>query len=180
VSGVQNVQEELRNLGKASVQFVEDANQSIAKFAKTVTDLKVFVGLGTGASYGLGGEASIKIKEMCLIPSEVFSTLEYRHGPISIADSKAVYAVFVEDNCVNESLSLIKELKALNAKVLTFGHITDEIAEISDLSFKDVLNNVTSLPAMIIPLQLLGAYISIEKGLNPDVPRGLSKAVILK
>lgn len=179
-SGVKNVEENLRKLGSASAQFVEKANATIAEFAKSVTDLKVFIGLGTGASYGLGGEASIKVKEMCLIPTEVFSTLEYRHGPISIADEKTVFGVFVEDNCTSESVALIKELKALNSKVLAFGNITKEIAEICDLSFADVLDNSTSLPAMIIPLQLLGAYISIEKGLNPDVPRGLSKAVILK
>lgn len=179
VSKNEELERLLRALPSNSIEFIKETNEKVKKLAKDIYKLKLFVGLGTGNLYGLAGEASIKLKEMCLVPTEVFSTLEYRHGPISICNEDAVYAVFVEKNCVNESLALIRELKEKKAKVIGFGAISKEIDKICDMTFKNMNGGESSLPALIVPIQLMGAYVALEKKLNPDVPRGLTKAVIL-
>lgn len=141
--------------------------------------LRVFVGLGSGTYYGLAGEASVKVKEMTLTPTECCYSLEYRHGPISIADDKALYAYFVSENTCAEDARLIAELKALGSCVVAIGSVTEEIRALADVSISTELSEDVSLPELIIPVQYLGAYLAIAKGYDPDTPKNLTKAVIL-
>lgn len=164
----------------------EDAGANMAGFsakmkplAEASTGMKVFIGLGSGIHYGLAGEASIKVKEMTLTPSECYYSLEYRHGPISIADERTVVAYYVSENTCEEDAKLIGELKALGARIIALGCVTEEIQKTADVSFRSALCECASLPELIIPLQYFGAYLAIARGLDPDAPKNLSKAIIL-
>lgn len=164
----------------------DDVDENIGRFesemkvfAEKEVDSKLLVGLGSGEFYGLAGESTIKVKEMSLEPSEVYYSLEYRHGPISIADEKAVIAYFVSKNTADDDLRLIKELKALGAKVVALGSLTEEIESVADVSFKSKLCECAALCEYIIPMQYFGAYLAIARGYNPDVPKNLTKAIIL-
>lgn len=173
-------------LVKALEALPEDTGKNIARFASDMealaqkhTDMKVFVGLGSGEHYGLAGEASIKVKEMTLTPSECYYSLEYRHGPISIADPRTVIAYYVSDNTAEEDTKLIQELKALGACVVALGNVTEEIAALADVSYKTEIGNDVNLPELIIPMQYFGAYLAIARGYDPDRPQNLTKAIIL-
>lgn len=179
MAGKQDVLAQLEKLPEDTAENIRSYAEQMEKLAQKYTDMKVFVGLGSGVHYGLAGESSIKVKEMTLTPSECYYSLEYRHGPISIADEKTVIAYFVSENTREEDSRLIGELKALGACVIALGSVTSEIAAKVDASFAPALCECANLPELIIPLQYFGAYLAIAKGYDPDVPKNLTKAIIL-
>lgn len=175
----EKVLEELKKLPDDVDANIENFETEMKAFAEEEASSKLLVGLGSGEFYGLAGESTIKVKEMSLEPSEVYYSLEYRHGPISIADKNAVIAYFVSKNTAEDDLRLIKELKALGSKVVALGSVTEEIKAVADHSFSSKLCECAALPEYIIPMQYFGAYLSIARGYNPDEPKNLTKAIIL-
>lgn len=179
MAGDRMVLEQLDKLPEDTGEHMEAYSGKMKTLAEKYTDMKVFVGLGNGPHYGLAGESSIKVKEMTLTPSECYYSLEYRHGPISIADERTVIAYFVSENTCAEDAKLIGELKALGSCVIALGCISDEIEKLADVSYKNQLCECANLPELIIPLQYFGAYLAVAKGYDPDAPKNLSKAIIL-
>ncbi len=171
--------EQLNKLPEDAAAHMAEFSDKVKPLAEASTGMKVFIGLGSGVHYGLAGEASIKVKEMTLTPSECYYSLEYRHGPISIADDQTVVAYYVSDNTCGEDAKLIGELKALGARVIALGCVSEEIQRTADVSFQSGLCQCAALPELIIPLQYFGSYLAIAKGFDPDTPKNLSKAVIL-
>lgn len=179
MAGNREIQAQLEKLPEDTAQYMVDYSSKMQALAQAHTDMKVFVGLGSGAHYGLAGEASIKVKEMTLTPSECYYSLEYRHGPISIADNRAIIAYFVSANTCQEDAKLIGELKALGACVVALGSVNEEIEALADITFKTELCECANLPQLIIPMQYLGAYLALARGYDPDTPQNLTKAIIL-
>lgn len=179
MAGNRRVLAELDKLPEDAASHMADYSRQMKALAEKYTDMKVFVGLGSGAYYGLAGESSIKVKEMTLTPSECYYSLEYRHGPISIADPRTVIAYFVSENTCAEDAKLIGELKALGACVIALGSISEEIEKLADVCYRTPLCECANLPELIIPLQYFGAYLAVAKGFDPDAPKNLSKAIIL-
>lgn len=179
MAGNEKVLAELQKLPEDAAGHMDAYSEQMKQLAQKHTDMKVFVGLGSGICYGVAGEASIKVKEMTLTPSECYYALEYRHGPISIADERTVIAYYVSQNTSAEDEKLMGELKALGACVIALGAVTEEMEKLADVSYKTDLCECASLPELIIPLQYFGAYLAIDKGYNPDAPQNLSKAIIL-
>lgn len=179
MAGNRPVLEELDKLPEDTGAHMAAYSEKMQALAEKYTDMKVFVGLGSGPYYGLAGESSIKVKEMTLTPSECYYSLEYRHGPISIADKRTVIAYFVSENTCAEDAKLIGELKALGACVIALGCVTGEIESLADVSYKTDICECANLPELIIPLQYFGAYLAVAKGYDPDAPQNLSKAIIL-
>ena len=179
MAGNEKVLAELQKLPEDAALHMADYNDQMKALAQKFTDMKVFIGLGSGAHYGLAGEASIKVKEMTLTPSECYYSLEYRHGPISIADKRTVVAYFVSKNTCVEDEKLIGELKALGSCVIALGAVTEGIEKLADVCYKTDICECANLPELIIPLQYFGCHLAVAKGYDPDAPQNLSKAIIL-
>ena len=179
MAGNEKLLAELQKLPEDAAVHMDAYKEQMKQLAQKYTDMKVFIGLGSGAHYGLAGEASIKVKEMTLTPSECYYSLEYRHGPISIADKRTVIAYFVSRNTCAEDEKLIGELKALGSCVIALGTVTEEIEKLADVSYKTNICECANLPELIIPLQYFGAYLAVARGYDPDAPQNLSKAIIL-
>ena len=165
---------ELPDIARDYIPKVEKVTETLAFWLK---DFNLMIALGQGEYYGIAGEASIKIKEMCIIPSEVYHTMEYRHGPISIADDNTVCIIYTSSKTAVNDLRLVKELVRLGTLVICIGEkIIKDLKDIAYAYF-DIPENC--LPLSILPAQYLGAYWALSKGLNPDIPRNLSKAIVL-
>lgn len=179
MAGENQVLEQLNKLPEDTAANMENFSSKIKPLAEACKDMKVFIGLGSGIYYGLAGEASIKVKEMTLTPSECYYSLEYRHGPISIADEHTVVAYYVSENTRKEDTKLIGELIALGTRVIALGSVDDTIRKMADVCFQTGLGEYIGLPELIIPLQYFGTYLAIAREFDPDIPKNLSKAIIL-
>ncbi|MGE5615177.1 MAG: SIS domain-containing protein [Bacillota bacterium] len=152
--------------------------EELAKIAApAIREKKLLISLGQGILFGIAGETSIKIKEMCLIPTEVYFTMEYRHGPVSIADNDTLCFLYSSERTINDDIRLAKELRALGTKIISVSSVADpELIRLADYQYKAP---EAYLPLFILPSQFLGTYWALEKGIDPDFPRNLSKAIIL-
>jgi len=136
-------------------------------------DFSNVIFLGSGILYPVALEAMLKMKEMALFWSEAYQTFEVRHGFKSIADDGTLVVLLV-DKPFEWHEKLTKEFQGQKARVLTVGRRdtgADYFIEVPELS--PPANVVLYLPV----IQLLAYYKAVERGLNPDRPRFLSKVV---
>ncbi len=141
--------------------------------------LQRFIFLGSGVQYGLACEATLKMKETSLSPSEAFHFLEFRHGPKSVAGpGTLIVGLFSNSARVYEG-QVLKEMRQIGATVLALaddsqGVQADELVELGS-GLPDELRAPLELPI----LQLLAYYRALENGLNPDEPKNLTAVVRL-
>jgi glucosamine--fructose-6-phosphate aminotransferase (isomerizing) len=136
-------------------------------------DYDRFYFLGSGIRYGLASEVNLKMKEMTLTHSEPFHFLEFRHGPMSMVNEKAVIIGLVsEKNFVHEN-AVLEEMRARGGRTLSVGESRVDVAFHSGIP--EDARGVLYLPV----LQLMAFYRSRAKGLNPDRPTNLTAVVTL-
>src|SRR5580692_10092860 len=141
-----------------------------------------FVFLGQGLHYWLAQEAALKITEMSTSYAQAYHTLEFRHGPRSIAGRETLIAVLASEAAAQEEGRLIEEMKRLGATTLVVANrMGPRLKRSSDLHLELGLAEPESarLAAMAIPAQLLGCAVGLSKGLNPDAPANLTRFVKL-
>jgi glutamine---fructose-6-phosphate transaminase (isomerizing) len=141
-----------------------------------------YVFLAQGTHYWLAQEAALKLTEMSSSYAQAYHTLEFRHGPKSIASKDTLITFLLSDAAAEEESLLIGELKKLGASIfVVVNHATPELRSDSDLLIELGLDEpeYARMALTAIPVQLLGLEVGLRKGLNPDVPKNLTRAVVL-
>ena len=139
--------------------------------------------VGRGIDYAISLEGSLKMKEICYIHYEAYAAGELKHGTISLIENGTlVIGILTQDDLYEKTLSNMVECKSRGAYLMgitTYGHYEME----------DTADFVTYIPKVdhhfigslaVIPLQLIGYYISAAKGLDVDKPRNLAKSVTVE
>jgi glucosamine--fructose-6-phosphate aminotransferase (isomerizing) len=165
----------------AAAQGVIDQYQSLAEQLGTQADLQRFFFLGNGPRYGLASEAMLKMKEMSLSYSEAYHFMEFRHGPMSMADRSALVIGLIGLEHQRQEMKVLEDMRGLGAT--TLGIVTtpteprgmDHIVQINAGDLPAVWQGPLYLPF----LQLVGFYRSLANGLNPDRPNNLEAVVVL-
>jgi len=154
-------------------------NEELVKTIGFNPKFQHFVFLGSGVNYGLASETMLKMKEMSTSVSEVFSFMEFRHGPMSVITNNSLVIGFISDSRRSEEMKVLSEMKSLGATTLAL--IENEKDSVADYTIA-LQSGVSELArgALYLPLlQLLGYYHAISKGLDPDNPTNLSSVVYL-
>jgi glucosamine--fructose-6-phosphate aminotransferase (isomerizing) len=147
--------------------------ESLAREVGSNIDYDRFYFLGSGIRYGLACEVNLKMKEMTLTHSEPFHFLEFRHGPMSMVNEKAVVVGMLSDANRNHEQKVLSEMRMLGGTVLSLGEQDADVSFASNLP--ESVRGVLYLPV----LQLMAFYRSITKGMNPDRPQNLTAVVKL-
>jgi glutamine---fructose-6-phosphate transaminase (isomerizing) len=141
-----------------------------------------YVFLGQGPFHGIAREAALKVMEMSCSYSQFFHTLEFRHGPKAIVSPSTCLTFFLSDSGQRAEAEVLSEMKELGGVILAIcNHATDEIRRASDLLIELAVSGheLAMLAPSIVPCQLLGFFSGLQKGLNPDQPKNLTRVVIL-
>jgi glucosamine--fructose-6-phosphate aminotransferase (isomerizing) len=141
-----------------------------------------YVFLGQGPFHGIAREASLKVTEMSCSYSQVYHTLEFRHGPKAIVGPGTCLTFFLSDSGSQAETEVLSEMKELGGVTIAVcNHSNDAIRRSADFVFELGLAapELAVLVPFVVPAQLLGFYTGIKKGLNPDQPRNLTRVVIL-
>ena len=141
-----------------------------------------FVFLGQDAHYWLAQEAALKMTEMSSSYAQAYHTLEFRHGPKSIASKETLITFFLSDAAEEEESLLVGELKKLGAATfVVVNRAKPALRRDSDLVIELGMDEpeYSRLALTAIPAHLLGLAVGLRKGLNPDVPKNLTRAVVL-
>jgi fructoselysine-6-P-deglycase FrlB-like protein len=140
--------------GEDVAALPDEAEQSLAEpLPIDVASYEHFVYLGSGWTYGLAQEAALKIREAAQAWSESYPLLDYRHGPLAVADERTLVWMIgrVEQ-------SLVADIERTGATVVTSAH--DPLVELT-------------------MAQRLAVEIAAARGLNPDEPRNLTRSIVL-
>ncbi|MFX0048537.1 MAG: SIS domain-containing protein [Candidatus Hermodarchaeota archaeon] len=137
--------------------------------------------LGSGPDFATAMEAALKLKEGARIFGQAYSTAEFPHGPITLADSNTCILAIIpheEDKRKSNLLRLLKRIKEREATILAVYEDlkNNSLPEPVDISIK-VPNTLMDLQpiVMILAVQLLVLEIARANGLNPDEPKFLTK-----
>ena len=174
--------EQLLTIPEKISRTLEDKGR-IQWFAAKYANAKDVFFIGRGIDYAVGLEGSLKLKEVSYIHSEAYAAGELKHGTISLIETGTlVIGILTQSDLYEKTISNMVECKARGAYLMgltTFGRYeTEDQADFTfyvpkvDEHFEDSL--------AVIPLQLLGYYVSVAKGLDVDKPRNLAKSVTVE
>ena len=165
------------------IQRVLDDKERIQWFASKYANAKDIFFIGRGIDYAISMEGSLKMKEISYIHSEAYAAGELKHGTISlIEDGTLVVGVATRKDLFEKTISNMVEVKSRGAYLMgltLYGNYSiEDTADFSVYVPKTEKYFTTSLA--IIPLQLMGYYVSVAKGLDVDKPRNLAKSVTVE
>jgi glucosamine--fructose-6-phosphate aminotransferase (isomerizing) len=165
------------------IQKILDDKERIQWFASKYANAKDVFFIGRGIDYAISLEGSLKMKEISYIHSEAYAAGELKHGTISlIEDGILVIGVMTQSDLFEKTLSNMVEVKSRGAYLMgltTYGNYSiEDTADFAVYVPKTAEYFATSLA--IIPLQLMGYYVSVAKGLDVDKPRNLAKSVTVE
>lgn len=174
--------EELYTL-PGKIQRILDDKERIQWFASKYANARDIFFIGRGIDYAISLEGSLKMKEISYIHSEAYAAGELKHGTISlIEDGTLVVGVVTQKELFEKTLSNMVEVKSRGAYLMgltCYGNYSiEDTADFSVYVPKTEKLFATSLA--IVPLQLMGYYVSVAKGLDVDKPRNLAKSVTVE
>ena len=173
---------ELKTLPEKIKRILED-KERLQWFASKQANAKDIFFIGRGIDNAISLEGRLKMKEISYIHSEAYAAGELKHGTISlIEDGTLVIGVLTQPKLYEKTISNMVECKSRGAYLMgltTFGNYnTEDTADFTVYIPKTDPHFATSLA--VIPLQLLGYYVSVNKGLDVDKPRNLAKSVTVE
>ena len=165
------------------IQKTLDDKERIQWFASKYANAKDIFFIGRGIDYAISLEGSLKMKEISYIHSEAYAAGELKHGTISlIEDGTLVVGVVTQKALFEKTLSNMVETKSRGAYLMgltLYGNYN--IEDNADFSvYVPKTEQYFTISLAIVPLQLMGYYVSVAKGLDVDKPRNLAKSVTVE
>lgn len=174
--------EEMETLPEKMERVLSD-KERIQWFASKYANAQDMYFIGRGIDYAVSLEGSLKMKEISYVHSEAYAAGEIKHGPISlIEDGTLVIGICTDKKLFEKARSNMVEVKSRGAYLMG-------LTSYGNYSIEDTADFTVYIPQTdpyfttslaIIPLQLLGYYLSVAKGLNVDKPRNLAKSVTVE
>ena len=123
------------------------------------------------------------MKEISYIHSEAYAAGELKHGPISlIEDGILVISILTQQDLYEKTVSNMAEVKSRGASLMgltTYGNYN--IEDTADFTvYIPKTDPLFAGSLSVVPLQLLGYYVSVAKGFDVDKPRNLAKSVTVE
>ena len=171
---------DLDRVRKDGYSFIKDVDEVVPEIKKAMDQ-------GIQAAFEVTtndmGRDPLKLKEISYIHSEAYAAGELKHGTISlIEDNTLVIGVLTQQKVYEKTVSNMVECKARGAYLMG-------LTGYGNYSIEDTCNFTTYIPKVddhfmaslaVVPLQLLGYYISVARGLDVDKPRNLAKSVTVE
>ena len=174
--------EELQTIPDKIEKLLED-KERIQWFAAKQMNAQNMFFIGRGIDYAVSLEGSLKMKEISYIHSEAYAAGELKHGTISLIEpGTLVIGVLTQQDLYEKTVSNMVECKSRGAYLMA-------LTTYGNYSIEDSADFVIYIPKTeplfaaslaVIPLQLLGYYVSVAKGLDVDKPRNLAKSVTVE
>lgn len=173
---------ELDALPEKIVRTLED-KERIQWFAAKFANAHDAFFIGRGLDYAVGMEGSLKLKEISYVHSEAYAAGELKHGTISLIENRTlVVGILTQEALYEKMISNLAECKSRGAYLVgltNYGNYNiEDTADFTIYIPKTDAHFTASLA--VIPLQLLGYYVSVARGLDVDKPRNLAKSVTVE
>ena len=174
--------DDIQQLPEKMERVLQD-QERIQWFASKFAAAQDIFYLGRGLDYATGLEGSLKMKEISYIHSEAYAAGELKHGTISLIENGTlVVGILTQSSLYEKMLSNLVEVKSRGAYLMgltTYGNYSIEDTVDFTVYIPKTDEHFTASLA-VIPLQLMGYYVSVAKGLDVDKPRNLAKSVTVE
>ena len=165
------------------VEKILDDKERIQWFATKFSNAHNIFFLGRGVDYAVSLEGSLKMKEISYIHSEAYAAGELKHGTISLIENGTlVINVLTQSRLYEKMISNMVEVKSRGAYLMgltSYGNYNVEDTADFTVYIPKTDEHFTASLA-VIPLQLMGYYVSVARGLDVDKPRNLAKSVTVE
>jgi len=173
---------EIKTIPEKIEKILED-KERIQWFAAKVSAASDAFFIGRGIDYAIGLEGSLKMKEISYVHSEAYAAGELKHGPISLIENGTlVIGVNTQPDLYEKTVSNMVEVKSRGAYLMgltTYGNYSME--DTADFTvYIPGINPLFIGSLSVIPLQILGYYVSVARGYDVDKPRNLAKSVTVE
>ena len=165
------------------IRRVLEEKERLQWFSSKIANTHDIFFIGRGLDYAISLEGSLKMKEISYIHSEAYAAGELKHGTISLVENNTlVIGVLTQPKLFEKTVSNMMECKSRGAYLM--GLTTN-----GNFSVEDSVNFTVYIPRTdehflaslaVVPLQLLGYYTSVNRGLDVDKPRNLAKSVTVE
>ncbi|KAL7527739.1 hypothetical protein ACHAXR_002880, partial [Thalassiosira sp. AJA248-18] len=141
--------------------------------------------LGKGYGEPVAYEGALKIKEMCYLHAEGYSGGALKHGPFALIENDEngklgatpIIMLILDDTHAHHMRTAAEEVKARGADVIV---ITDKVELADGIDSNPIVipsNGPMTALGAVMPIQLIAYELAMLRGINPDTPRNLAKAV---
>ena len=174
--------DEMQKLPDKIARVLED-KERIQWFAAKFSNTHDIFFIGRGVDYAISMEGSLKMKEISYIHSEAYAAGELKHGTISLVeDGTLVVGVLTQNALYEKTVSNMVECKSRGAYLMgltSYGNYNvEDTVDFTVYIPRTDPHFATSLA--VVPLQLMGYYVSVARGLDVDKPRNLAKSVTVE
>lgn len=173
---------ELQTIPDKVKRVIEDKDR-LQWFASKFANARDIFFIGRGIDYAVSLEGSLKMKEISYIHSEAYAAGELKHGTISlIEDGKLVIGVLTQKDLFEKTVSNMVEVKSRGAYLMGLTSYGNYVIEdtVDFTVYIPVTDEHFMASLAVVPLQLLGYYVSLARGLDVDKPRNLAKSVTVE
>jgi len=137
--------------------------------------------LGKGYAEPIAREASLKIKEITYVHAEGYPGGALKHGPFALIEKGTpIFMIILEDEAAH-MITAAQEVRARQAHVIiiTTPNLKKKVSLLAEPDDIIVIptNGVLTPLLTVLPFQVIAYELAVLKGINPDRPRNLAKAV---
>jgi glucosamine--fructose-6-phosphate aminotransferase (isomerizing) len=167
---------------------LEGWETQMQQIAAALLETETYLYIGRSIHYAIAREGALKLKESAYLQAEGYPSGELKHGPNALVGAQAaVLAIATIDRSepgsvvrYEKSLQLLHDLQRQGATVIAVGNTGDDAVAKAATHFVPVEpTREHLLPiAEVIPLQFLAYFSAIQRGIDVDRPRNLTKAVL--
>jgi glutamine---fructose-6-phosphate transaminase (isomerizing) len=133
--------------------------------------------LARGFNFSTAREIALKLQETCYLAGEGMSAADFLHGPIAMLGEMTPMLLFAPDGPTYPfMLDLARRLRKQGADVIAFTN-REQIARLATTGIccpVDIREGLSPIPLSVMG-QLFACHLAVERGLNPDAPRRLTK-----
>ena len=180
--------EGLRALPGSIEEQLDGWRERMAGLARKYRSASAFLYLGRGIHYAIAREGALKLKEASYINAEGYPAGELKHGPNALVSGHVPLVVLATVDYglaasvlrYEKTVQLLRDMKVQGARVIAIANAGDrEVVDlVSDcVEVQAATEYLLPIPE-VVPLQLFAYFMALERGVDVDRPRNLSKAVI--
>lgn len=161
----------------SALKEVLDHQDRVAEKVERYRYMDACVVLGRGYNYSTAFEIALKMKELNFLVAEPYSPADFMHGPVAVVGSGFPAMIVAPSGKMFETMrAFCLKLKARGAELLVISDRQEVLAEANT-----PLELPVQVPEWLSPMvavvigQLFALHLTLEKGNNPDKPKGLQK-----
>lgn len=151
-----------------------DDTTEIETAARVIAQRHDVMVLGTDYGAPIAREAALKFKEATYLHAEGFEAGEFRHGSAAMLDASSVVLAVMDRDALPIVARPLREAARSGALRYVIGTTTiDELPRLGP-----VVDEPYNTLAWLVTAQVLALYVARARGIDSDVPRGLTKAIV--